>query len=173
MYIENLFERFKNGDEYAFDDLVCEYKDNLLFFITRFINSVSVAEVIAKSAFVELYKNKDRFADGSDVRAYLCAFAKHRAISLEGSPEASASDNDPLNANDLLELERKIIKSSEQKLIVDSMVGLDDDYKAVLYLVYIEEMSYAEVSKVMRIDRSRVMELIAEAKESLKNTLAY
>ncbi len=171
MYIESLFERFKDGDAYAFDDLVVEYKNNLILFITRFINSVPLAESIAKEAFIELYRNKDKFEDGSHIKAYLCAYARYRAISLKKSPEARANDNDPINANDLIELENTVLTSEEQRFIVDSMKGLDDDYKTVLYLVYIEEMSYSEVGRVLRTDKERVKDLVAKAKTALKNNI--
>ncbi len=156
---------------YAFDDLIVEYKNNLIFFITRFINSVPLAENIAKEAFVELYRNRNKFEDGSHIKAYLCAYARYRALSLKDTPAARANDNDPINANDLIELENMVLTSDEQKFIVDSMKGLDDTYKTVLHLVYIEEMPYVEVGRVLRVDKERVKDLVAKAKTALKNNI--
>ncbi len=48
---EDKYRLFLNGDEDAFDGIMCEYFDGLIFFINRYVNDPHTAEDIAIDVF--------------------------------------------------------------------------------------------------------------------------
>lgn len=52
------YRRFLDGDESAFDEIMKELFDNLVFFIDRYVHDVHAAEDIAIDAFSDLVVNK-------------------------------------------------------------------------------------------------------------------
>ena len=55
------YRRFLDGDESAFDEIMKELFDNLVFFIDRFVHDIHAAEDIAIDAFSDLVVNKHRY----------------------------------------------------------------------------------------------------------------
>ena len=59
------YRRYLDGDEAAFEEIVKEYFDSLVFFIDRYVDDFAAAEDIALDAFTQLVVNKRRHA-GTD-----------------------------------------------------------------------------------------------------------
>ena len=51
---ESSYRRFLNGDERAFSEIIELHKDNLIFFINRYVRNIAVAEELAEDVFTEL-----------------------------------------------------------------------------------------------------------------------
>ena len=54
------YRRFLAGDETAFDEILDLYRENLIFFINRFVRDTAAAEDLAIDAFLELLVHKNR-----------------------------------------------------------------------------------------------------------------
>ena len=48
------YRHFLDGDNNAFSEILDLYRDNLIFFINRTVNNLSVAEELAADNFAEL-----------------------------------------------------------------------------------------------------------------------
>ena len=55
------YRRFLEGDESAFDAIMKELFDSLVFFIDRYVHDIHAAEDIAIDAFSDLVVNKHRY----------------------------------------------------------------------------------------------------------------
>ena len=55
------YRRFLDGDESAFDEIMKELFDNLVFFINRYVNDIHTAEDIAIDAFADLIVHRRRY----------------------------------------------------------------------------------------------------------------
>ena len=53
------YRRYLDGDEAAFEEIVREYFDNLVWFLDSYVHDLSAAEDIAIDAFSDLVVNKD------------------------------------------------------------------------------------------------------------------
>ena len=51
---EDLIERFQNGDEQAYIELVNRYRDRLMNFVYRFVNDYEQSEDIAQETLIKL-----------------------------------------------------------------------------------------------------------------------
>ena len=55
---ESAYRRFLDGDEAAFSLVMEIYKNNLIFFINRYVRNFAIAEEISEDVFVELLIHK-------------------------------------------------------------------------------------------------------------------
>lgn len=174
MFNGNLcYRRYLNGEENAFDELMDEYHDSLILFINKYINNYSVAEELAADCFVELIVHKKRFLGNSDFKTYLFSIGRHKAIDFIRkdvkkkivSPEAISElpDNDSVEEN--------LIEDEEKRALHAAISKLPDDYRAVVHLIFFEELSYEAAAKVLGKSKKQIDNLIYRAKNSLKKIL--
>ena len=73
------YRRFLDGDESAFDEIIEEYKDSLIFFIERFVQDLSAAEDIAIEVFSDLLAYKNRYNFKVQLKTYLFMIGRSKA----------------------------------------------------------------------------------------------
>ena len=165
------YRRFLDGDESAFDAIMKEYFDNLVFFIDRFVHDIHAAEDIAIDAFSDLVVNKHRYNFKVTLKTYLFMLGRSRALNyikhrkVIDFVELSEADNTPAEQEALEE----IVLADERKRVVNNALNsLPDDMRVVIHLVYFEELTYDEAAKVMKKNRKQVDNLLYRAKKELR-----
>ena len=165
------YRRILDGDESAFDEIMKEYFDNLVFFIDRFVHDIHAAEDIAIDAFSDLVVNKHRYNFKVTLKTYLFMLGRSRALNyikhrkVIDFVELSEADNTPSEQETLEE----IVLADERKRVVNNALNsLPDDMRVVIHLVYFEELTYDEAAKVMKKNRKQVDNLLYRAKKELR-----
>ncbi len=165
------YRRFLNGDESAFDEIMKELFDNLVFFIDRYVHDIHAAEDIAIDAFSDLVVNKHRYNFKVTLKTYLFMLGRSRALNyikhrkVINFVELTEADNISAEQETLEE----IILSDERKRIVNNALNsLTDDMRVVVHLIYFEDLSYDEAAKVMKKNRKQVDNLLYQAKKELR-----
>ena len=74
------YRRFLNGDESAFDDIMKELFNNLVFFINGYVHDVYAAEDIAIDVFSDLIVHKHRYNFKVTLKTYLFMIGRSRAL---------------------------------------------------------------------------------------------
>ena len=165
------YRRFLDGDESAFDEIMKELFDNLVFFIDRYVHDIHVAEDIAIDAFSDLVVNKHRYNFKVTLKTYLFMLGRSRALNyikhrkVINFVELTEADNISAEQETLEE----IILADERKRIVNNALNsLTDDMRVVVHLIYFEDLSYEEAAKVMKKNRKQVDNLLYRAKKELR-----
>ena len=165
------YRRFLNGDESAFDEIMKELFDNLVFFIDRYVHDIHAAEDIAIDAFSDLVVNKHRYNFKVTLKTYLFMLGRSRALNyikhrkVIDFVELTEADNTSAEQETLEE----VILSDERKRIVNNALNsLPDDMRVVVHLIYFEDLSYDEAAKVMEKNRKQVDNLLYRAKKELR-----
>ncbi|MBO7148454.1 MAG: RNA polymerase sigma factor [Clostridia bacterium] len=167
-----LFRAYLDGDDHAFDSIIKEYRENLIFFVMRYVRSVSVAEEIAQDAFVELLIHKHRYNFSCSLKTYLFTIAKNKAINyLRRRKFVSDDEIDPNTESDERTLAEHVIKNEENEKLYKVLDRLTDDYRNALYLVYIEDLSYEEAGRVMGKNKKQIENLVFRARASARKEL--
>lgn len=165
------YRRFLDGDESAFDEIMKELFDNLVFFIDRYVHDIHAAEDIAIDAFSDLVVNKHRYNFKVTLKTYLFMLGRSRALNyikhrkVISFVELTEADN----ISDEQETLEDIILADERKRVVNNALNsLPDDMRVVVHLIYFEDLSYDEAAKVMKKNRKQVDNLLYRAKKELR-----
>ena len=167
------YRRFLDGDDNGFIDIIKDYKDGLILYINNFTQNIFTAEDLAEDTFVKIVTKKPRFSGKSSFRTWLYAIGRnvtmdylrrHKAqeVSFDELPEIREAEKS---------LEAQYIKQEDKIALHQAMEKLNPQYKQVLWLVYFENFSNAEVAVVMRKPIRNVETLLYRAKQSLKTEL--
>ena len=167
-----LFRLYLDGDENAFAELIKLLREPLIFFVMRFVQSLSLAEEIAEDAFVELLIHKERFNFSSSIKTYLFTIARNKAINYIRRNSRLTDDECLKDAEaDTQSLEERVIKSDEAKALYKVLDRLNEDYRKALWLVYVEDMSYTEAGRVLGKSTKQIENIVYRAKNAARKEL--
>ena len=165
------YRRFLDGDESAFDEIMKELFDNLVFFIDRYVHDIHAAEDIAIDAFSDLVVNKHRYNFKVTLKTYLFMLGRSRALNYIKHRKVInfVELTEAENASAEQETLEEIILADERKRIVNNALNsLPDDMRVVIHLIYFEDLSYDEAAKIMKKNRKQVDNLLYRAKKELR-----
>ena len=168
------YRRYLNGDEEAFDEIVKEYFDNLVFFIDRYVHDYAAAEDLAIDAFTYLVVHKHRYHFRVSLKTYLFMIGRSRALdhikhrdklrTVELSEAEQLPDDGPLPEETVLADERK-------RAVNAALAQLSEEMRLAVHLVYFEELTPDEAAKVLKKNRKQVYNLLYRAKNTLRTIL--
>ena len=165
------YRRFLDGDESAFDEIMKELFDNLVFFIDRYVHDIHAAEDIAIDAFSDLVVHRHRYNFKVTLKTYLFMLGRSRALNyikhrkVIDFVEFTEADQ---AATEQKTLEEIVLADERKRVVNNALNALPDDMRVVIHLIYFEEMSYDEAAKVMKKNRKQVDNLLYRAKKELR-----
>jgi RNA polymerase sigma-70 factor (ECF subfamily) len=149
-----LVELFQNGNETAFNELVGRYQEKIYWIARKFVNDHDQADDIVQEVFIKVYSALKNFRGESGVYTWLYritvnvalnALRKQRIrdfIRIDEFFETAEDENEQPDA--IFE------KDEQQKLIEEAIAKLPEKQKAVFILRYHEELSYEEISLILK-----------------------
>ena len=177
---EELIAKFQDGDVGAFTQIVNRYKDRLFNFIYRFVYDVDKAEDILQDTFLKLYTHKNSYREIAKFSTWLYTIAGNLAktelrkikrrktysvsdISRDGQEFIIKSpDTDTeLDANSI-NIEKSIQKALNQ---------LPQDFKTIIILRDIQELSYDDISRIVDVPIGTVKSRINRGRLKLQKLL--
>jgi RNA polymerase sigma-70 factor (ECF subfamily) len=179
---ENAFiDRFLNGSQSAFAELVDLYKDRVHQFIICVLGPDREAEDIAQEVFIQIYRSLRSFRRESSFSTWVYAITRnvcrHRLRS-RGREINLFSDTESVipEAADLAPGLEISLETRETNAAVRAAVGaLSPIHRAVLFLSCWERLSYEEIARALDIPvgtvRSRLHNAIAALAVKIKPVL--
>ena len=165
------YRRFLDGDESAFDDIVNELFQKLVFFVDSYVHDVHTAEDIAIDVFSDLIANRRKYNFKVTLKTYLFMLGRSRALDyikhrkVINFVELSEAENLP---SDRVSLEEIVLADEKKRLVNSAVSKLNTDMREVIHLIYFEDMTYEQAAKVMKKSRKQVDNLIYRAKKELR-----
>lgn len=177
-----LIERLRKGDEAAFKYLVDNYKERVYNTAIGIVQNAEDAEDVAQEVFIQVYRSIHSFKGESKLSTWLYRIATTRALDLlrsrkskkrfgllqrlfgEGNePVYEIPDfNHPGVALDRKENAAKLFKAIGQ---------LPDNQRIAFTLHKLEDLSYQEISQIMKTSLPAVESLMHRAKQNLRKIL--
>ncbi len=166
---KELYEGFLKGNTNNFDKLVLRYKNNLIYFISRYIKDVHIAEDLSQDVFVYVLLHKEQYNFNYSFKTYLYMIAKSRAINYlkKESKIVNFEQIENVCIRDK-ELEDIIFSKEDVHSLKEALHKLKPDYQVVIYLLDIEEYSYKDVSQIMQKTVFQIKTLAFNARKKLK-----
>jgi len=164
----------ENPDAYAF--LVERYEEKLLRYVMRISTGAREdAEDVLQDVFLSAYKNLNDFDQELKFSSWIYRIAHNKVIShfrkVTARPKTMTYEGDSQLLN-ILASEEDIALDLEKKYTVeevrDMLETLDERYKEVLVLKFLEEKDYKEISDILEKPMGTVATLINRAKKQFK-----
>lgn len=168
------YRRYLNGDESAFDEIVKELFDPLIFFINQYIHDVHIAEDLAIDVFADLVVHRHRYNFKVTLKTYLFMLGKSRALNYlrhkKSLREADLEDASYLPAESGTP-EELFLQDERKRRVHEALATLSEEMRMAVHLVFFESLSYEEAAKVMKKSKKQVDNLLYRAKKELRAIL--
>jgi RNA polymerase sigma-70 factor (ECF subfamily) len=166
-----------NQEIYA--ELVRRYHDKLLRYIKSLgCRSADDAEDVLQEVFIKAYRNLNDYDISLKLSSWLYRIAHNQTISffrkVNVRPQPLAKEED-LILLDFIQADIDLSADLDQKYLADNLEGilnkLDEKYRRVLVLKYLEAKSYEEISDILQKPLGTVATLLNRAKTKFKKEL--
>ena len=75
------YRRFRdNGDVHGLDEIIIEYSDGLMLYLTSIVGNIQTAEELTEDTFVLLGTKKPKYKEKSSFKTWLYAIGRNIAI---------------------------------------------------------------------------------------------
>lgn len=163
---EDLMLEFQRGSREAFEELFARYRQPLYRFFRRRIANDARADDLMQETFLAVIRSKVRYEPRSLVRTYLYGIAL-KQVSADRRWQARRPDTP------LLGLERAAAPEADAPIwIQQALTKLEEMDREILMLREYEELSYAEIGKLLHLPLNTVRSRLFRARLALKTLLA-
>jgi len=182
-----LVDRFKSGDEAAFNEMVSRYWDRIYGMVHQLLRNQQDAEEVTQDAFIRAHRGLVNFRGESAFSTWLYQIAtnlarnrywywwrrkRDKTVSFD---QPVGDDNDtPLSEVFATEMETPGDITVTQELVDHIAVGMEKisaKHREVLILRNVKNMAYEEIAEVLGISVGTVKSRIARARESLRDAI--
>ena len=171
------------GDPAAVDDLYRTYFDRLYSLVYYQVDrNQAAAEDIVQETFLAALHSAKQFKGRSKVYTWLCSIAYHKVADYyrrqarEHRNRNSAVDIDSIDTNEspgTHGVSPSPTEAAENRSLIESaMSTLPPDYRQVLLLKYVDELSVAEISQIMRRSQKSVEGLLSRARKTMQDNMS-
>ncbi len=163
-------KQVRNGKHELFETTVLPYVNsayNLARWLTR---NEHDAEDIVQEAFLRALRSFDTFVQGRDARAWLLTIVRNacRTWQRQSRPHDVLLEDDVQAAvGTWSDPEAALIKNANSKLIRDALQELPFEYREILILRELEELSYKEIAEIIEAPLGTVMSRLSRARREL------
>jgi RNA polymerase sigma-70 factor (ECF subfamily) len=162
---EDLMLEFQNGSRDAFEELFARYRQPLYRFFRRRIANDARADDLMQETFLAVIRAKVRYEPRSLVRTYLYGIALKQVLAdrrwQARRPVTLLSDQEPGTP-----------QSDAPIWVKQALTKLEEMDREILMLREYEELSYAEIAKLLHLPLNTVRSRLFRARLALKTLLA-
>ena len=163
---KQLYKEFLEGNQKSFEELVIRHKDNIIYFLQRYIKNIDIAEDLAQDVFVYILMYREKYDFKYSLKTYLYMIGKSKALNYL-KREKKLSNLDENQFADVQELEEKVFYNERARHIKETIKKLKPEYQSAIFLADIEELTYKEISKIMNKNIGQVKILVYRARKAL------
>ena len=168
---DQLYRRFRDGEVSAYDELMVRLGDGLVFYLNGYLHHWQDAEDLMIEAFARIMVRKPLIAEGK-FKAYLYRTARNLAANyFERVRRRTAFLLDETEPVDGRQVEELLQEDERKRTLHLCLERIDPDLQEVLWLVYFEEMTYAQAGMVMGMSTRKIDRLLANGKKKLRTEL--
>jgi RNA polymerase sigma-70 factor (ECF subfamily) len=182
-----LIRQCQNGNLEAMSCLIVKYQDRIYNAILKICQNHDDAAELTQDTFVKVLENINSFRGKSSFYTWLFRVAVNHTLNyckrrFKLSPVSLDAENDQIEeskgklaavlaAPDGLD-PAVVAQQKELSQIVVNLIGqLAQEYRVVLVLRDIEQMTYAEIADVLRIETGTVKSRLSRARAKLRQLL--
>ncbi len=169
-----LLAHITSGDRQALTALYLRYRLPLLRYLLSFTSDYGKAEELLQDTLVAVWKNAGSYTGEGHVRAWLFGIARRRAykgLRRQELPSVDVAELESVPAADP-EPEAALLARVRRDELAAALERLAAPQREVLQLIFIYELSYAEVTEVLGVPLGTVKSRLHAAKRALRACLS-
>ena len=177
-----LIEGLKNGDETAFRYLVTTYQDRIYNTVIGIVQNAEDAEDVAQEVFIQVFRSIQSFKGESKLSTWMYRIATTRSLDLLRSRKSKkrfgfiqrlfGDGTEPLyELPDFNHPGVELDKKENAAKLFKAISQLPENQKIAFTLHKLEDLSYQEVSEVMKTTVAAVESLMHRARLNLRKLL--
>lgn len=180
--VGDLLERFRDGDEAAFDDLVHAYQARLVQFFYRLCWDRDRAEDFTQALFLKLLRGARRYRPEGKLSTFVFRVATNLWIDhyrarrprprLYSLDQAIWNGLEPESQDGPAQPDQAAEISEERARLRQALESLTEPHRLVFELAVYQELPYAEVASVLDIPVGTVKSRMHNSVKALKEILA-
>lgn len=181
---EAFVKRLQARDETAFNELVLAYERRVFALVFRMLGRREEAEDLAQEVFVQVFKAIDQFRGDSKLSTWIYRIAvnlcKNRTKYLSRRHAGAEDDVDAMADRAPLSTAKgvsvgdvgrpdELVEGMQLEVVVKkAILQIDTDFRQVLILRDVEDMSYEEIAAVTGLAEGTVKSRIHRARAQLR-----
>ena len=176
---KELILRCQQGDETAFEALIRLHEKKIYTLCRRMFGDEEVALEAAQDTFLAVWRGIGSYRADAAFSTWLYRLATNACLDLlrrekRRGGEVSLDDEearlDP--ADTAPQPEEAAEREETRRMVREGLYALPDNYRQVLVLRELEQLSYTEIAEAARLDVGTVKSRISRARTALRNYLA-
>lgn len=185
MIQNSLIENITKGDENAFRELIDLYKNKVYNTIYQFTQNHDDTQDISQDVFMEIFLSANKFRNESSVATWIYRIAVNKAINyikknkyhrltlkLKNVFFTTHKDESFPEPYDTSILPDAKLENNELALLLQNAINtLPENQKTAFILHKSEDLSYKEISEIMKISLASVESLMHRARKNLQKKL--
>jgi RNA polymerase sigma-70 factor, ECF subfamily len=180
----DIIQKLTKGDEKAFRLLVEKYQELVVNACFGLVHNIQDAEDIAQDVFIEVFRSVHKFRGDSKLSSWLYRIAINRSLNFirdnkskrwfRSFDDAGRSEKERLmdRSSGITEIPDSVLENKQRAaLLHEAIDALPKNQRVAFTLSKYEDLSYKEISEVMKVSVSSVESLIHRAKKNLQKKL--
>ena len=163
---------YRSNDIEYFEEIITEYEKAVVQFAYTYVKDWMLAEDISQEVFLKVYKNLPRFEYRSKLKTWLFSITANQCKdSLRLSKRRKKWWNEVIKGflkQDDETPENILLQSEKNKTLGEELLNLPIKFREVLVLYYYEDLSTAEISKLLKVNHSTIRTRLDRGRNQLK-----
>ncbi len=166
---EEIVEKIINEDRQLFAEIIDRYEKKILRYIFHLTGEKQESQDIGQNVFIKAYINLKSFNKSFKFSSWLFRIAHNESLNFLKKKKYNLSlDEKILKIEDEKKVDEEVFKKQLKSQVKKCLEKLPILYKEVIDLFYFENLSYEEISDVLKIPPGTVAIRLSRAKVFLK-----
>ncbi len=166
---KELLIRIKNGDEGAYQELYCLFKDPAIRFCNSIIKDVEESENLIQEVFIKIWEKRDGINPELNFNSYLFTIIRNRVYDYLKEVKKNEFVKERYWQN-IMEYQTPEPDLKEERIfkIKKAISVLTEKRRKIIQLNFEEGKSYEEIAFLMNISKNTVKNQLVKAKQIIR-----
>ena len=171
---EALIAAIAAGDRTAMRILYNRHQIRVFRFAVRLVDNAASAEDVVSEAFIEVWRQADRFEGRSSVSTWIMSIARFKALSVRRRrQEIELDDKVAETVADQYSTPEQILLETDRRAQLRACLSqLSPDHREIIDLVYYHDKTIEEVAEIVGVPKNTVKTRMFYARRRLAQLLA-
>jgi RNA polymerase sigma-70 factor (ECF subfamily) len=171
---EALIAAIAAGDRAAMRILYNRHQVRVFRFAARLVDDAASAEDVVSEAFIEVWRQADRFEGRSSVSTWIMSIARFKALSVRRRrQEIELDDKVAEKVADQCSTPEQILLETDRRAQLRACLSqLSPDHREIIDLVYYHDKTIEEVAEIVGVPKNTVKTRMFYARRRLAQLLA-